>query len=331
MRLGDIATLSRLFVRLGATPSGPHRDVVEEPGRATPEGAGYDDYAPRGTSRGTVVAVHGVTVNGPRDGRLVHFARCLARANVRCLVPRLPALCDCRPDPADVGALESVTREAAATAGGRAGLIGFSFGASYCLVVAARPAVAPRCRFVLSFGAYHSLGDLWRHHAQAQFADPRTEVDWDDVIYLRLVLAAGNRDLVTLPADVWRQIDDLLPRYCHEATAAEKRDFFERHLRGLDLLPLAARQDDAVFAALSPAGQLGGLRCGVSLVHAPSDVPVPVAPARRIHDEIRARADGASHRLLVTPLLAHVTPANALRLLDVARLYPALGPIVAAE
>jgi hypothetical protein len=329
--LGDVASLSRLFAHLGAAPSGPHRDVVEDRDRVTPEGAAYDAYAPRGPCRGAVVAVHGVTVNGPRDERLVHFARCLARSRVSCAVPRLPGLIGCRLDADDLDVLASVTRAAAATAGGRAGLIGFSFGASYCLVAAARADVAPIGRFVLAFGAYHSLGDLWANHASARFAEPRTEVEWDDAVYLRLVLAAGNRDLVSLPADAWREVDGLLRRYCHEATPAEKRDVFERHLRDLDLLPLATRRHDTAFAALSPAGRLGGLRCGVSLVHDPHDPTVPVAHAHAIFAELGHGAGGGRHRLLVTPLLAHVTLASALRLGDVGRLYAALGPVLAAE
>src|SRR5512142_1254561 len=90
--------------------SGP--DPAVEEARDLGSGAGrYDTYAPRGKSpRATVVAVHGVTVHGARDPRLVHFARSLALSRTVCYVPTLTGLSSCRLLRTDLEELGAVAR-----------------------------------------------------------------------------------------------------------------------------------------------------------------------------------------------------------------------------
>ncbi|HEY3355878.1 MAG TPA: alpha/beta fold hydrolase [Polyangia bacterium] len=332
MRLGDVATLSALLARIARgprTPDRPDPSVVEDRDR---EGGGlrYDWYASPDRLRGAVIALHGVTVNGARDHRLVHFARCLARARVACAVPTLPGLAACRVEARDVDLLGGLVASLGA-AGHRPGLIGFSYGGSYALAAAARPALAASCRFVLTFGAYHRLDDLMTERAAARDEEPATAAAWDDAIYERLVLAHGYPDAAALPPAAQAEAAALLGRYCHAATPEEKRAFYERHLRGLDLPRLHAAIAPAAVAAVSPGGALGAVRCPVSLVHDRDDSIIAPAHAERLHAELRAAAPAGSHRLLVTALLSHVDLRQALRPGDVGRLYAALAPILAAD
>ena len=332
MGLGDFFRLSAFLARLARQPEELRGDprVVEEPGRQTDAGTGYDWYRPaRGKPRTALIAVHGVTCNGGHDPRLIHFARCLARSRVACAVPTLEGLATRRWDPSDLDALQSVVSAAAADAACPVGLIGFSYGGSYCLVVAARSAVAERVAFVVTIGAYSSLERVFDWYIEHQHERPETEAEWDDAIYLRLVLSAQHGRDLGLPAALVEGAEDLLGRYCVGASAGEKRRFFDERLAGLTLEELGARRrDEAALRALSPAGRLHGLRCLVSLIHDERDSIVPPSEAAALHAELAALPDGERHIALVTSLLSHVDLASALRVSEVRRLYRALGPLL---
>jgi pimeloyl-ACP methyl ester carboxylesterase len=287
--------------------------VAPEPARVG--AVACDRYEPRRRPRAVVVALHGVTVNGKDDVRLRAFAAAVAGAGARCLVPTIPGLAAPRRDPADVEAIGAVI-EAAAGGGHEVVLAGFSHGASLGLLAAARPAWAGRVRHALCFGAYHDLGQVVR--ALRDRPAPGAGRDRDDVIYGHLVEARRRADELGLGAADRAAADDLLRRYCAEATDEEKLRFFEAHLAPLALATRPA-DDAAVLAALSPAGQLAGLRCPVGLVHDPDDRLVPVSEAHALHAEL-CRVAPARHRLLVTRLVRHVAssglprPGEALRL-----------------
>jgi pimeloyl-ACP methyl ester carboxylesterase len=327
----DVARASR--ARAGRPPSG----VAERRGLAVQSArSAYDLYEPaRRTADRAVVAVHGVTVNGGRDARLVHFARCLARARVACLVPTLAGLSDCRFDERDVDDLCALAVEARRLTGRAPGLVGFSYGASYCLVAAGRPGV--EAAYVVAFGAYRSLADLLEGYRRDAARTPASARERDDRRYLRLVLTHGLSDLAAPPgcdisAAAGVNLRSLLERYCHGATEEEKRqvDVVAARLDVAETLARALRTRAVTVAALSPAesGALGRVRCPVILIHDAADGVVPPDHSRRLHAGLE-RAGAARHTLLVTGLLTHVSLADALRPRDLLRLLAALAPIVA--
>lgn len=330
MRLSDAAALTTLLARLSRPPSNrPERNVREHHACRTPEGVEFDLYRPAHEPRTSVVALHGVTVNSRHDPRLVHFARSLAATGIACIVPTVSQLSSCRWSLDDLDEIESVHREAMALGLPRPGIIGFSYGASYGLVAAARPSIADNVSFVLAFGACHSFVDLFDYYVEMADDEPRTQAARDDLIYLHAVLAKGLRGKVELPSGLDDEVDAILKRYCHEATAAEKQRLFDDRLKGLGLPRLGAGQwDRAVLEGLSPKGRMAGITCPVSLLHDSHDTIVPPEHSRRIHAELVGSAPERSHRLLVTPLLSHVTLADAIRLADVTKLFRALGPVV---
>jgi pimeloyl-ACP methyl ester carboxylesterase len=338
MRPRDAARLAALLVRLARGPGGAPPRGVEEHRDLTIPGARSrcDLYAPRaGAPDRAVVAVHGVTVNGARDPRLVHFARCLARARVACWVPTLAGLSECRFEEGDVGDLGAIATEAARRQGRAAGLVGFSYGASYALVAAARPDAAEAVAFVVGFGAYHSLADLLEGYRRDARRQPESERELDDRRYLRLVLARAFGEASAAPVGDPAAIREQLARFCRDATAEEKRRFDEGpQLAALDAEALLARalaERGPTLAALSPSegGALARLRCPVSLIHDEGDTVVPAEHSRRIHAELRRGAARREHRLLVTGLLSHVTLADAARPRDLLELFAALAPVVA--
>ncbi len=329
----DFARLTGLLARTSRVPERPrpHRRVEEEHGLTTASGVVYDWFEPRGESEATVIPLHGATLNGKDDVRLQHFARSLCISGATCAVPSLPALSDMRWEPGDIDALTEVIDQAAGRSGQPVGLIGFSFAASYALLAAARERVAERVRFVIGIGAYHRFPDVYQHFMASREQDPAEgdQAAWDDRIYLHLTIAHRQADHLDLPPDLRASVDDLLHRFCNRSDTAEKRTFFERHLRGLDLVPVdTARQDAADLEALSPAGKLSGLRCRVGLVHDPADGIVPAAHADRLAAELAGLPGGDRHRVLVSPLMRHVNLTGALNLKQVLKLYDVLAPLV---
>jgi pimeloyl-ACP methyl ester carboxylesterase len=333
-----LVELGRIMGLLSRISRGRRADEAPDEERRTPGGVLYDLYLPERERRGAVVAVHGVTLRGGRDQRLVHFARSLARSQIACAVPTLPALGSCRLAASDLDAVEEVTLALAEESGERPGLrrsapplpglVGFSYGGSYCLIAAARASLAARVRFVLSFGAYWSLEEVVAGYAEEQRQEPAGATAWDDRIYLHLVLAEQLGDELLLPGELREQVRDLLRRYCSEASPEEKRRFHDEKLRTLELAPALQRFDRATLRALSPAGQLGGLRCPASLIHDAHDSVVPRAQAEKLHAELQRSGEPERSRLLVTPLLSHVDLGSLLRVGQVGHLLAALAPLI---
>ncbi|HEY3450520.1 MAG TPA: alpha/beta hydrolase [Myxococcales bacterium] len=320
----QLARLVALLLRPGEAGAADAK-VLEECA-AAPGGGRFDLYRPRGgRSRGALVAVHGGERTGWKNARLVRLARALARCGVTCAVPELAGLARCSFDRADLDALEAVCLEAGRLAGSRPGLLGFSYGAGYALSAAAREGLAAQLRFVVAVGAFHDLPGLLDWYAAQGDVEPRTALEWDDAVYLRLILAWWFRGPLGLDPTLCAEMESLLDRFCEQASEAEKRAFYERSLRQLDLFPTAARTlDRALLADLSPKGRAERIRCPVTLIHDRYDGIVPLREAQRLHQEI------AGSRLVVTEVLSHVTPARALDVLALARLTGALAPLVSA-
>lgn len=324
MMIRDHFRLARLFLRLLRKES-PRIDVWTRDGTGT-RGIRFDCYQPRAGVRNTIIALHGCTLNGKDDPRLQHLARCLAASGSRCVVPTLPGLSRFQWEPSDIDDLVDFMLQ---LPGGKnsIGLMGFSYGGSYALLAAARPRVAARIKFVLSFGAYYTLDDLSRDHLTFTRSIPQHADDQDSWIYMQLVLAWRHAARIGLPDDIHCRLTDLLKRYCHASTPAEKHAFYQRHLSHVRLGDLErATLDDIRRQQLSLAGRLGGLECPVKLLHGAGDSLVSAAHARSIARELAA--EGKAHRILITDLLDHVNPTRVFNLVQWYRLAANLRPLV---
>ena len=256
-------------------------------------GLEVDSYEPRRPRCGPVLLIHGLTLQGGRDPRLVSFARAMARSGVPCLVPTLPALAEGRLHPSDLDLLETLIR----TAGEEPlGLVAFSLGASYALRVAARPGVAPHLRSLVSFNAYHDLGPLLDHLLALPLAS-RDLGTADAALFARLLLARDEHP----EQDAFRTA---LDGYCDRSRAEKERLWDSLPDRtGPALDPRSPR-----WAALSPAAHLEDLRVPVSLLHDRRDQLVPVAHAQALAQELAPNPD---LRVWITEALAHVKPCAA--------------------
>ena len=288
----------------------------------------YDLYFPKTRTRNTILLLHGCTVNGKDDPRLQHLARCMAATGSCCIVPTLPGLSRLQWAPTDIDGLAALILQL--TTGRRSvGMVGFSFGGSYAMCAAAQPRAAARVRFVLSFGAYHSLDELYRYQAAFGKTAPPHEKALDSWIYLQLVAAKRQAAGLGLSDEVSRRLDDLLKRYCHTSTAEEKKAFYRQHFHNEAPWELESKLLDApLLDRLSPRGKLKGLECPVFLFHDASDSLVPADHAGRIAGELAE--EGKAHRILVTNLLNHVNLSSVFNLVQWYRFAAYLNPLVRA-
>ncbi|MDD5307427.1 MAG: alpha/beta hydrolase [Deltaproteobacteria bacterium] len=326
----DIARLASLLVRASRYPA-PAPIAIESPDRKTGAGAVYDLYEPHGQPLAAVIAVHGAVMTGRKDTRLAHLARCLAGSGMICAAPTLPGLARFDFDEGDVTTLESVIEELHARFG-QVGIAAFSWGGSYSLVAASRPATAPRVRFVLAIGAAWSFPDLCDSRYEKRTRPLGDGRDLDDAIYVRMAMAYRRRERLGLDPEACSSLEDILRRYCCEASLEEKRAFHDRFLRDLDVDEVDRRfLNRRTLEAISPAGKLGGLRCRVGLVHDRGDNLVPVSHSERIHAELLSLPNARDHRLHVTSLLSHVSPSRLPSLGDALGVARAIYPLVTGD
>lgn len=302
--------------------------VVEQQGQ-TPAGTSFDIYQNRRKTLVACIAIHGVTINGGRDWRLINFARCLAHFGVACVVPTFKNLASCRWETHDLDELANIVSLTADEHHQPVGLIGFSFGGSYALVVAGQPEVSERIRWVITFSAYYDLKDVLEKYMRDLDVEPLNDDEWDAAIYRKLVFISGHQDLVSFPPEVWQEMELLARRYCCEASIEEKRDVYDRYLHNLDIAEMfESSLEPEVFKKLSPAGSMDGLKCPVTLIHDRNDDAVPAVHAERLFSELQALPGVNRHQLVMTSLLSHVSPANLWKVHEILQFARALAPLI---
>ncbi len=226
MRLSEFGKSSLFLLRLAKAPahiSHDQRGVTAE--QRTQCGRVVDIYRPQQKKGTTWIIVHGLTINGCKEPRLVHFAQSLARSGVTCMVPTLEGLAACRWDPSDVDALAKLVMDVAIKNNAPVGLLGFSYGGGYCLLAAARENTAKHVRQVIAVGAHHSLPALWETYEKKLDRQPGNDSEWDETIYRHLVMLYGYAPQTLLPPELRRRTANLLQRYCGSASIKEKKHF----------------------------------------------------------------------------------------------------------
>jgi pimeloyl-ACP methyl ester carboxylesterase len=325
IRLARGADRSRSSRRGAVLPPGP----VNRNRERTQSGTVFDRYRHQRKNRGTWVLVHGVTVQGGQEPRLVRFAHSLARSGVTCVAPTLQGLASCRWEPGDIDSLVDVIITVSNNNCEPVGLIGFSYGGSYCLLAAVRQGVAPHVSRVISFGAYHNMKTLLEDYTKAEEQEPRGRGEWDEMIYRRLVLLQGYGCNPSLPLEAQQEMKLLMRRYCSDASLEEKKIFYHRYLQGLDMTEMIKRiSEPEILRALSPEGSLSGLSCPVTLIHQEDDPAVPRVHVERLYSELKCLPNPERFRLVMNSLLSHVSPANIFHIRDAIRLSLALAPIM---
>ena len=317
----DWARLLGVLSRAKALHTGPDPRCARRENLVAGNGWRFDRYIPIKPSGGRLVLLHGWTLRGKDDPRLVAFARSLAIAGIDCAVPHLPGLADLALDPADVEGLGVFLREE----GNASGVVGFSLGGSYALL--AGKAASPR--FVTAISGYGDLPALYAHWSSWSKHRPDSQAERESWLYLKLVLAWRQRRNFALPESDQRELKKHLRGFCETGDHEPAWAFYERVLAPLDLEVLDAQaQDPSALRALSLVDHPPVLACPVVILHDKNDAAVPASQADIAAQAVRAGSPGIGVEVLVTELLEHVSPKMALKPWEIARLLSLLSPIV---
>jgi len=317
----DWARLLGVLSRAKDLHPGPHPGCARAENLVAGNGWRFDRYSPCKPQGGKLVLLHGWTLKGKDDPRLVAFAQSLAIAGIDCVVPHLPGLADLALDPSDVEGLGVFLREE----GLAAGVVGFSLGGSYALLAA--KAAAPR--FVITISGYGDLSTLYAHWSAWGKHPPASSTARDSWLYLKLVVAWRLRRSLALPEADQRELETHLRAFCENGVRESLWAFHERVLVSHDLEAADNQiQDPSVLRALSLVEHPPVLACPVVILHDKHDAAVPAAQADLAAQAVRKGSPGIVVEVLVTELLHHVSPKMALKPWEITRLLSLLSPLV---
>lgn len=323
---GPLAFLetTRLLLRLSRPGSVP-RTSFRVTSFEGPEGV-FDRYAPLGRPRRHLLALHGVTLRGHRDIRLIQFAEEMARTGFCTWVPRLEGPATFSESPRDIESLLWVMRQASGESESPLAVVGFSLGAGIGLVAAADPRIRSKIGHFVAIGAHHDLDTVWtiaNQMAAQALESPTTAVP--DALYAALLAAHRGLGREILGPALHEQIIAILQDFCTDFHLENTRALVRDQLLPLwdpgTLLPAFSNA-----AQLSPRGHLQDVKAEVHLIHDPHDPMVPVAQAQANWAELKSRPQG-QQELLITGLLDHVRPAGLTELRGVPSLVRAFAAL----
>ncbi|MFH1436391.1 MAG: alpha/beta fold hydrolase [Pseudomonadota bacterium] len=304
----------------------PHN--VRESGESTDAGTRFDLYEPLSQPMKTVITVHGMTLNGSRDSRLVHFSRYLAHHGIRVAAVELPGLKSCRFDGRDIEAMVDLVNSLAAAHGSPVGIIAFSFGAGMAMTAAADDSIGDNIDFIVSFGACGSLEEFCESVRKQQKRTQTTQKELDDFIYTNAVMAFHVMDQLDFDGNEREELTRFLVSYCNESSMDAKISYQENVLQKLDVIDVYERTlDHELLRAISPSGKMHKLGCKVLLLHDSDDQLIPPDHSRKLFEELTSGGNRKGHRLLVTSVLSHVNPGNLLRVNQMLTLVKMMGEI----
>jgi acetyl esterase/lipase len=294
----------------------------------TQHSTGYHLYQPSHKYQRTILLVYGMTIAGENEIRLVHFARALATCGFRVVVPNLAGMKSYDFDSQDLDRLADLITEVASNTVNRIGIIGFSAGGTLSLLVASRPELAGLIRVLLLFSPCVSLEEAWKRLQLRISVEPEKDTDWDDYIWGMCVLAYKQREQLKFSHQEILMLEQLLTNYCIGVSDEEKRDLYFNFLRSRNIqTDISTSVDPETWEIFSPRGKLSNFKGRVMILHDPQDPWAPPQHSKEIINELELSDNSHRARLIVSPLISHVTPRYLLRFWDLYNVVNMVGEI----
>ena len=293
----------------------------------TPAGSQFDQYEARNAAQGTFILIYGLDLAGEKDPRLVKFGRACAAVGLRAVVPSLSGLKSYQLDANDLEILVDLILYLNQQYTQPIGMIGFSSGGSYALLASADVRVTGIVDPLVLFSPYYTLEDLRAVQITQPLDQPQSERDWEHYIWSKLALAYRNLERVNLSAVERAELTAFLANYCVE-TMPHKLEVYHRLLEnltipGVEEIPV----DHETLDRFSPCGKIGGIESRVVLFYDPTDYLIPAEHAYHIIDELQQNQKPGRQRMLITPLISHVSPRYRWRLKEIFLAIDMLGEI----
>ncbi len=252
-----------------------------------------------------LLLVSGATPQGAEDPRLVRVARALAGARRQVFAPQLELRHQTFQWSDEVRLVRSIRALSRMEGGAKVGVVGFSYGGSFCLLAAEDPAASHMVAFVAVFGSFDDLLGVVQGITTGATTYRGRLVPWRTVPEARSIM---NRAAVGLaPAGERAALSSALSPGDPAALPPDMRSVFDL-LENRDprrTYPLAARTPPSFLATLrlfSPATHLRMLRAPLFVMQSESDPATPPTEALRFRDSV----PGA--RLILLRWFEHVNP-----------------------
>jgi hypothetical protein len=315
---------ARLFVR--SLQSKPKLNIPPQT-QKTQHGSSFDLYTPEGKPLKTIIPVYGMGLLAEHDPRLNKFIQACLEMNTRVAVPHLPGLKSYLLERRDLEKLIDLMGYIHEQYQETISIIAFSAGASIALSACSDPTIADKVSSIVVFSPLHDIREVWQTLHNQEVNGKTGDKELDEALWAQYVIAYRNRVKLGLSDEDKMTIENSLRQWNFGLPLEVKRSF---HLQVMEPLHLSARHDllmeNDAFDILSPRGKLKGVQACVSILHDASDCIVPPAHGQRILDELN-QGNSGKHRLLVTPLLAHVTIHAGRNILDALRIINFLGDL----
>lgn len=269
-------------------------------------------------SRGLIVVLHGMTVTGNRDPRIINLCRALAEVGFTAVAPLVPGIQDQQIRPGSYTGvsefIQRVTEHPDLCPQGKVGLLGPSFSGSACLIAAARPENIDRVSSICTIGSYASVQSAFDFFFHAEEPDEygKTILLWNFIEYAigknKAVLTALK--LATLDNGHRRNAEEAeLPPYL-EKMKTKDRELFERlrHDREfrLELWETKIMNHPALGELKVMIECAANMRPGmapISLIHGRNDDVIPPSESEILFE--RCNELNVPARLCLTDLISH--------------------------
>jgi hypothetical protein len=282
-------------------------------------GIQYDEYEPKLSINRTIILVYGMTIAGEKEGRITRFARALAGSGFRVVIPSLPGLKSFRFDAVDLQIIEKLISEEKDKENHWMGIIAFSVGAGMVLTVASYPTVSQNIDLLILFSPYYSLQKIEDRFQAQLLKKPSNEKDWDNFIWWHLVLMYRQQDSINLSNEEKSQMIYLLDHYCSDVSIKEKTSFYKTVINHKRIgINGEFSNNKLLFDQFSSQGKLNSVSSRVMIFHDPNDPWAPVHESEQIIAELRLRqaCNPDYQKLLVSPIMSHVSPQFTWRFMD---------------
>jgi hypothetical protein len=293
-------------------------------------GISYDLYSPSTDPTQTFIMVYGLDYAGEKDPRIIKFAAAYASNGFQVAIPDLPGLKSLSIETNDIKILCVLAKHLHHEFGQPVGFTSFSIGGGLSLVAAAN--IAPELLIdpILLFSPHYSIMDLWEEWQSRELDIPTNDRKLEHYIWNKMALAYRGMDRLSLSKEEKAEFLTMLFNYCAEPSLEKKKQDYARLFSGREIpgygdFPIPEPEQKA----LSPLGKLSKVKGRVLILHDINDLIIPPSHSSRIIDELQLVQDENSqnHRLLITPLLSHVTVNNSWRVLDVFPILDIIGEI----
>ncbi len=262
-----------------------------------------------GAAKRSVVCVHGMSVRGYHDPRIIQVGQSLAAMGYRAVIPSYPEIQKLRIDPASSDRIAADMAATAEESGYPVGLFTASFSGGLSLIAAARPSVADLVSAMLVVGSYAHVDSTLNFFLHREKVDP-----YGLFIILNNFLPFLNEPEALLRAfyiaacdDGFQRKEPELPSYLNSQPDwvrqrfhqyIDDRSFRLEQWQKIHKIPEALH----IFQQMDVLRVASGLKAAICLLHGANDIVIPPEESILLQKTLK---DQVPLSLTITSIIDH--------------------------